>query len=461
MLFYVNLQAQFLDGKPPTDFELSVNQASDIKTLMKLARQAKSSEDYSGLQEVMEKVVKIKPHVPVLQYQLAEAYSLNGEKSKAFNSLIALQKLGLYFDLENNKNFDNISVHNVFNYIKENMDANGKHFGGGVESFNIDKSFSGLLFESIAFDSNSQAFLMGSIRDGRVIKISASNGEISTLINPADGGVDGPWATLDIETDEANDVLWVASSAISQFGKVNGKSAGLSGIFKYQLSTGKLLNSYPVPGNKKPTLFKDIHLTSKGDLYILGVINGVVLKLAKGSDQIALAFTAKTHKNLRSITSDETGDILYISDAEDGIVVVDTVQQKNGLFRNSEALSLVGISDLIFDDNGLIMIQNGFKPERVMRLVLNEDKVSIKTVVPIESSHPLFKSPSYGVVIGEGLYYIANSQSPKTTIYGGLLKGQQWENMAVLSTAKHYEEKASLNYQKQIEVKKQGLKGKK
>ncbi len=459
MMLCVNLQAQFLDGKPPTDFELRLNQASDIKVLLKLAREAKSSDNFPGLMAAMEKAVTIKPHVPILEYQLAEAYSLNNEKSKAFNSLIALQKKGLYFDLEKNKNFDNVSVHNVFDYIKQNMDANGQHFGGGVESFSIDKSFSGLLFESIAFDGNSQSFLMGSIRDGRIIKISASNGEISTLVNPTVGGINGPWATLDIETDEKNDVMWVSSSAISQFGKVNGESAGLSGIFKYQLSTGKLLNAYKVPGNKKPTLFKDIHLTSKGDLYILGVINGVVLKLAKDSNDIALAFTAKTHKNLRSITSDETGEILYISDAEHGIVVVDIAQQKNGIFSNSETLSLVGITDLIYDDNGLIMIQSGFKPERVMRIVLNEDKVSIKNVLPIESSHPLFDSPSYGVVIGEGFYYIANSQSPKTNIYGGLLEGQQWSNMSVLSTAKHYEEKASLNYQKQIEVKQKSLKG--
>ena len=447
-----SIQAQFISAKPPTTFELNLHNAKDITTLLKLAAEAKSTKNHKYLQSTMERIVKLKPNIPIFQYQLAEAYSLNDDKTKAFNTLILLQKQGLYFDLENNKNFDNIKSFPVFNYIKENIDANGKHFGAGVESFNINKSFSGLLFESIAFDFNSQSFLMGSLRDGSVIKIAASNGDISRLVTATNGGIDGPWAALDLAVDEKNDVLWVASSAISQFGKVTKETAGLSGIFKYKLSTGELIKSFKLPGNKKPTLFKAMHLTSQGDLYILGAINNVVLKLAKDSDQISLVFSAKTHKNMRSITTDETGDILYFSDTENGIVIINLSSQKTFAIESSEALNLIGITDLIYDDNGLVFIQNGFSPERVMRIELNTDKTSIKNIFPIESSHPAFDSPSYGVIVGDGLYYIANSQIPKTNIYGGLQKGQLWQDMVVLSTAKHYQEKASLDYQKQIDV---------
>ena len=447
-----SLQAQFIDAKPPTKFELKLNNAKDIATLLKLAAEAKNIKNHQYLQSTMEKIVKFKPNIPIFQYQLAEAYSLNDDKTKAFNTLILLQKQGLYFDLENNESFDNIKPFPVFNYIKENIDANGKHFGAGVESFNINKSFSGLLFESIAFDFNSQSFLMGSLRDGSIIKIAASNGDISRLVAATYGGVDGPWAALDLAVDGKNDVLWVASSAISQFGKSTKETAGLSGVFKYKLSTGELIKSFKLPANKKPTLFKAMHLTSQGDLYILGAINNVVLKLAKDSDQISLVFSAKTHKNMRSITTDETGDILYLSDTENGIVIINLSNQKTFAFESSEALNLIGITDLIYDDNGLVFIQNGFSPERVMRIELNTDKTSIKNIFPIESSHPTFDSPSYGVIVGDGLYYIANSQISKTNIYGGLQKGQQWQDMVVLSTAKHYQEKASLDYQKQIDV---------
>ncbi|MBL4772655.1 MAG: hypothetical protein JKX98_03345 [Alcanivoracaceae bacterium] len=444
-----NIQAQFLKAEPPTDFELKLHNAKDIGVLIGLASEARSKKSHEDLLATMIKIVKLKKNIPVLQYQLAEAYALNDDKTNAFNTLILLQKQGLYFDLESNKNFYNIKSFPVYNYIKENLDANGKHYGSGAESFNINKSFSGLLFENIAFDAKSQSFLMGSLRDGSIIKI-ANDGNITRLLSAADGGVEGPWAVLDLAVDEKNDVLWVASSAISQFGKFTKETVGFSAIFKYRLSDGKFIKSYKISEKKEPTLISSMHLTEQGDLYLLGVLNKVVLKLAKGEDQVSLVFTATIYKQLRSITADDTGNILYISDSEKGIIGIDLLNEKSFSFASSEALNLTGITDLIYDDNGLIFIQSGFSPERIMRLELNNDKTSIKNVFPIESSHPNFNSPSYGVVVNDGLYYIANSQIAKTNAYGGLLKGQQWEDMVVLSSPKHYKEKSTLDYKEQI-----------
>jgi hypothetical protein len=449
-LLSFNTCAQFLASEPPTEIEVKLNSSNNISEVLKLAAIARGKKDYQGFEQAMVKAVRLKPHVPILTYQLAQAYALNNSKTKAFDTLIGIQKQGIYFDLSIDPSFDNIKSYPVFNYIKENIDVNGEHHGSGKQSFNINKSFSGLLFESLAFDANSQSFLMGSIRDGRVIKIAAKDGEISTLIAPAKGGLEGPWSSIDLAIDEKNDILWLASSAISQFGNISKESTGLSAIFKYQLSNGKLLKSFKIPGKKGPSLFSAIHLTNKGDLFIIDTLNKAVLKIAKGEKEIALAFSTPKYNSLRSITSDETGEILYLSDSDQGIIIVSLQTQKFITIENSATLSLLGITDLIYDDNGLIFIQNGFQPERIMRIELQADKATVKNVFAMESAHPLFKSPSYGVVIGEGLYYIANSQIPKTNRMGGLLPGQQWQDMYVLSSAKHYQEQSSLDYKKQI-----------
>jgi WD40 repeat protein len=444
--------AQFIETNPPTEFELKLNNTSNVTKLMALAAEARKQKNHEYLQKTMEKVVALNPNNPALNFQLAEAYALNDEKTKAFNALIELQKQGLYFDLQNNINFANIKKYPVFEYIKNNIDVNAQHFGEGKESFNINKSFSGLLFENIVFDANSQSFLMGSLRDGSVIKVNTSNGAITRLIPAAKGGVDGPWATLDLAVDEKNDVLWVASSAITQFGKMTKVTTGMAGIFKYKLSTGEFIKSYITPESKRPSLISRIHLTNQGKLYLLDIQNKEVLAWDSKTDKISLALSLKQFNDVRSLTTDETGNMLYLSDNERGIMVIDMKNQKTYAIENNEALNLIGITDLTFDDNGLIIIQSGFSPERIMRLELNQDKNAITNIFPIESANPAFDSPSYGVVVGEGFYYIANSQTPKTNMYGGLLKGQQWQNMAILSSPKHYKEKDSLNYQKEIEL---------
>lgn len=448
----LTVDAQFLEAEAPTEFELKLNNTSNVTELMALVAEAKKQKKYVYLQNTLEKVVSIKPNIPVLKYQLAEAYALNNEKTKAFNSLIELQKQGLYFDLENNINFANIKSYPVFDYIKNNIEVNGQHFGEGKESFNINKSFSGLLFENIAFDDNSQSFLMGSLRDGSVIKVDTGNGDISLLITEAKGGAEGPWATLDLAVDEKNDVLWVASSAISQFGKMTKATAGMAGIFKYKLSTGEFIKSYISPASKRPSIISRIHLTSQGKLYLLDTQNKEILEWNSKTDKISLALTLSKFNDVRSLTTDDSGNMLYLSDNEKGITIINMKNKKTYSIENSEALNLIGITDLSYDDNGLIIIQSGFNPERIMRLELNLEKNAIRNIFPIESSNPAFDSPSYGVVVGEGFYYIANSQIPKTNMYGGLMKGQQWQDMAILSSPKHYKEKDSLDYNKKIDL---------
>jgi hypothetical protein len=446
LLISINTYAQFIEGKAPTKKELEINNTNNVPALMKQAFAVKRDEDYVNLIRILKKAIKIEPFSPSIQYQLAEAYALNDDKSEAFDALIQIQKQGFYFDLANNNSLSNINSFPVFKYIKENMDANNQHFGEGVEAFNINKSFSGLLFESIAYDSKNQAVLMGSLRDGRVIKIG-NDGSISNLIPPAKGGKTGPWAVVDLAVDAKNDVLWVASSAVSQFGKVNKESSGLSGVFKYQLSNGRFIKSYLLPTKGGPSLIRSMHLTKQGDLYLVESIRNLILKLPKGEDIFHIAFETKEYKHLNRITSDETGKVLYVSDDKKGILILNLEQKEVYTISNKVELNLTDISDLIFDDNGLIIIQNGFKPERIMRLQLNKNKFVVDHVFPIEVANPKFNVPTYGVVIEEGLFYIANSQAPKTNLLGGLNKGNQWEDVVVLSSPKHYKEKETLEYQ--------------
>lgn len=446
LLFSLCTYGQFIEGKAPTKRELDINNANKVPVLMKQAHAAKKEKDFKNLVKILKKAYNLEPFTPVLQYKLAEAYALNDNKSEAFDALIQIQKQGFYWDIANNKNLANINSYPVFKYIKENMDANNQHFGEGVETFNINKGFSGLLFESIAYDAKSQAVLMGSLRDGRIIKVG-NDGNITDLVRASVGGKKGPWSTIGLATDVKNDELWVASSGISQFGKIDKESSGQSGVFKYQLSTGKLIQSYLLPAKGGPSLIRSIHLTKQGDLYLVESVRNLVLKLPKGEESFQISFETKAYKNLNRMASDETGKILYLSDDKEGIIILNLDQNEVYTISNDVSLNLTNISDLIFDDNGLIIIQNGFKPERIMRLQLNKNKFVVEHAFPIEVANPKFNHPTYGVVIEEGLFYIANSQAPKTNLYGGLNKGQQWEDMVILSSPKHYKEKETLEYQ--------------
>lgn len=154
---------------------------------------------------------------------------------------------------------------------------------------------------------------------------------------------------------------------------------------------------------------------------------------------------------MRSISADETGEILYVSDDNEGIIIINVASGRYLTLESNERLNLFGITDLIYDNNSLIFLQSSISPERVMKLQLEDNKAVIKAIIPIESSHPLFSSLATGVVVANDLFYIGNSQTEKADVFGGLRKDAQWDNMSVIKSDKNYNQESSLKYQQQIQ----------
>lgn len=449
LLFSISTNAQFLEKSPPSSFDVELNNAQEFASVYQLASKSYADKSYEDFLNAVKKLVELKPNNTDLQFKLAEAFALVNRKTEAFNTLIKIQKQGLYFDLSKSSNFDNINKYPVFEYIKNNMDSSGAHYGEGQEVFGIDSPNSALLFESIEFDPSNMSFLLGSVRDGSVIKID-DRGQASVLVQPTTGGIDGPWAVFDMKADQKNNVLWVASSSVSQYAKMSKATLGMSGLFKYDLSSGKLLNKFLLPKVKKPQLISSIHLTNTGDVYFIESYNNVILKLENNSSDIKLVLSSPIYKNMRSITLDEKAEYLFFSDSESGIVSVNLATSRFVSMGNSESLNLSGISDLIYDENSLMIIQNSIKPQRVMRLELDASKTKVTNILPIESAHPLFNFPTVGTIVGNDFYYIANSQWAKTNPLGGLLKNKKWEKLSILRSEKKYNVEGREDYDDQI-----------
>ncbi len=76
----------------------------------------------------------------------------------------------------------------------------------------------------------------------------------------------------------------------------------------------------------------------------------------------------------------------------------------------ADAITLLGIDGLYFYQGNLIAIQNGVVPNRVLRVSLEKDQVTDQEV--LEANHPDFNEPTLGVIVGDSLHFIANSQWP-------------------------------------------------
>ena len=71
---------------------------------------------------------------------------------------------------------------------------------------------------------------------------------------------------------------------------------------------------------------------------------------------------------------------------------------------------LGGIVGIYFYDGCLVVIESGVVPQRLMRLKLSDDGRGVAAAMPLDVAQPAFAVPTLGAVVGDQIYYIANSQ---------------------------------------------------
>jgi hypothetical protein len=78
------------------------------------------------------------------------------------------------------------------------------------------------------------------------------------------------------------------------------------------------------------------------------------------------------------------------------------------MLTGPENLNMGAISGLFYSKGNLIMIQNGFQPQRIMRLELDANGANVVKVIPLAIALEEFDRPAFGTVKGDEVYYFAN-----------------------------------------------------
>ncbi|TDR23697.1 hypothetical protein [Marinicella litoralis] len=455
LLIQTTVFAQVL--APVKDYAKEVNKLTDISTLLQMSDDTLNRKSYANHEVVAKRLVELRPFNPEFRFILVKAYALQDKKSEAYNELIGLQKAGLSYPVGDQEGFDLIKDTGAFKYIEENMVKNANPYGNGEAVFSVSKNYSGMLFENLAFDKQENRFLLSSIRSGAIYQYTDAGG-FEEFIKPGDPAT-GPWGAIDLVVDNDSDTLWVASAALPHYIGATQANFGQAMISKYKLSTGELVNSFAMQNANQPMLFSALHLTEGKNLYFINAFTSDLFKITKDGDQVEAVVSIPSLSSIKALTSNKDETLLYISDYDLGLFVVNfETNQVVPLIRSKDGF-FAGINDLFYDQGDLIVIQGGVYPARLMRYVMKDD-VFFQTMFPLEASHENFKALGSGVVVDGHVYYAANSQWEKTGPLGRLADNEAWEDLVIIKTDSKYKMEAFMQQQREIEEtkRKRGIK---
>lgn len=372
--------------------------AQSQKEMYNNSVKAYEAKDYETFLKLTKTLDSVRPFHPTFTYNLASALALNG---KTDESLAVLKKLVLMnhtTEFEKDADFNSIQNTEGFKAIlalkaaQHNLVANSKKA--------VTLSETTLHPEGVTYLAKTKTWLASSIHHRKIVSFDFKTGVCTDWLK-----TDEMLAVFAMKVDAKEQYLWVATSAMPEMENFSEAMDGKAEILKVAIKTKQIVKRFTVEGYH---IFGDIYVAKDNVVYVSDSAKPLLYKIE--NDEIKpLVFFENDGFNLQGITMNEKEDQLFVADYLKGIAVVDIKTLSKTWLPLPEGSIGKGIDGLVFYKNKLIAVQNGVIPIRITQFNLNKGQNAIESFRIIDNNRPEFDEPALATIVGEKLYFFANS----------------------------------------------------
>ena len=265
------------------------------------------------------------------------------------------------------------------------------------------------LIEGIAWDS----------RTGRLFAASVVSRAL--LVREAQGWrvVEGleTGSLFGLAIDNRRRTLWTASGVVEQTPSPETAFRGVIGI---DLATLRPTRRLAAPADGTPA---DIAVGADGTVYTSDPNTGAIYRARLTDTALTVLVPPGRLRSPQGLVPSADGRRLYVSDYGYGLAEVHLADGAVARLESDAGTMLDGIDGLYAWRGGLIAIQNGTNPRRILWLGLSPDGERIASVRVLESANPEWGEPTLGAVRPRDFLYVADAQWERYG-EGGALQGE-------------------------------------
>lgn len=384
---------------------------------MTLAGEAFQAEDWEALNthlDAAQEIITYSLHVwrnRILARMLAE----RTEEALALAETAA--RRGLTLNLSGHPAFDALTAMPEFAPIAERMEANAAPIGE-VNIF-LENESANLLPEALAYDNRNKA-IVGSVRTGQILKIKKS-GE-TKLMTTAPGGV------FDIEI--RGDTIWAVVNNQLAYEHADPETP-FAAIMAFDAKTGELTHGIRVV--EDVALLGDLEIAKDGTIYASDSSTPRLFRMNADDNALEVFAEDARFANLQGIALDEVNNRIFVADYLTGLFAVDTETGAVTPLQNTADAHLGGIDGLYLYDGGLIGIQNGTQPQRIVYMGLNDDASEITSFIAMQQNLEDWNEPTHGAIVGDEFRYIATSNWPSYDENWSVREGAELKPLRIMA----------------------------
>ncbi len=385
-----------------------------LQDLRKQAHAAIAAGDQKRRIELVLEIQKLVHNSPASLETLAQAYAAAGDDDKALAALDQLADMGQADDdmlQGKDKAFARLHALPAYQAVLKKFAENEKPISRAETAFVL--SDANLLAEDIDYDSRTQSFLITSVLERKIVRVT-QDGKTDDFAKSPSG-----WPMLAIKVDAQHNRVWATEVALEGFKSVASSEWGRSAVLCFELSSGRLLRRIEEPPH---SALGDMTLTPQGDPIVSDGDGGGVYRVQGNTLQ---RLDRGDFISPQTPAMHPDGQHLFVPDYTRGIGLLDLASKDVTWLAQGgpKPYALGAVDGLYFDHGWLILVQNGASPERVLRLQLDSTSGRIVSEQIIERATPTLGDPTHGVVVGDYFYYIANSGWNQLDDHGALLRG--------------------------------------
>jgi hypothetical protein len=318
--------------------------------------------------------LELRPDSPRYLHNLAALSALTNEPAAAIEYLRRIAALGVATNAERDPDLAQLQGTPQFARVLHQF-AENRSERGEVDLVAELHGRTGII-EGIAFREKTGDLFLGDAhlrciwrrdRDGRIARFTAEDEDV--------------FGVFGLAIDEPRNALWAAMTALPEMSDYTDEVKGRSALAEFNLATSELRRVVPVPNDGREHGLGDLIIAPDGTLYLTDSKAPVIWQLAFGAEELQKLVESPLFGSLQGLAIE--GRTLLVTDYINGFYAVDIGTGNLTALLPPKNATLVGIDGIVTVPGGVVAIQNGVDPQRVLRVTFTPglDAVTSVTVL--------------------------------------------------------------------------------
>lgn len=369
--------------------------------LIREAAEATQAGDHAAALAKLEEAAQLRPDYPRLQLMLARTYAALERPADALAALQHLVDMGLRMKAATDPALAALTDLPEFKALADRLLSGPAPVAAGKAVLTL-PDVDGII-ESCLVDSATQAWYFGDVRNRCIWQRDRGTGQLRKLTADEDA-LDG---VFKLELSPDRKTLWATTATVAVMTGADAEDGKRSDLVAIDFATGRVRDRF-VPTKKGiKHLLGDFILADDGSIYATDSIFQAIWRLPPDGKELEPWLEYKEFMNLQGLALSADGGTLYLADYANGIWSIDVATKTPTLLTAPANATFFGIDGLYAVRGGLLAVQNGITPQRVLRIEPAADGASAATVVAM--GRPAMTDLALGTLHDGRLHFVGDS----------------------------------------------------